>query len=40
MQILHKRGIARLKATDSFIRDLSAELLRKVLERGGHRLFK
>ena len=37
---MHKSGIARLKATDSFIRGLSAELLRKVLERGGHRLFK
>ena len=37
---MHKSGIARLKATDSFIRGLSAELLRKVLKRGGHRLFK
>ena len=30
---MHKSGIARLKATDSFIRGLSAELLRKVLTK-------
>ena len=29
---MHKSGIARLKATDSFIRGLSAELLRKVAQ--------